>query len=1374
MAKVISIGEPVNDAERQAIAYLRDHTPDSFILIHTFEIERQGELYEVDMALLAPHAVYLIDAKGTQGEIVCRDGYWHPRGRTAFRSPLPKLRGHAKVLKGLLANDARQSPALNEVYVDAVVLLTASDASFQDGGGRDASNVTTFATAKKFFSDKSRIATRFTQKSIMPLHTSIQRALQAKSRKPSGPMAYRDWEVTETLVVEDGRGVYRAINRMAGKAAGTVQLTVTKTDPYQDTRSREAQRARIANAFTALSALPSHPNIQAVRDFFAAEDDASYVLVTSDIQGNSLRLHIDKAELALTLDQKRAITRQLLSGLAHAHLHQVIHRNLSPSTVMLGQGGTVHITGFDYARLGQDRSMTVADELETMASRYAAPEVALAPEFSSSASDIFSAGLLLYELYVGETAFADQTSMADANALFSVVPSEVIDTLDEHFDRWLQALCAEKQKDRPDARSALSAFDALFTKLTMAVKEESKDIRPKPATVEDPTTLDYNHLAPGTPLAGKFVVQRPLGRPGSFGIVYQVTDTLGDVTRAMKLILRDRHSTIDRLKVEYKTLLQIPRHPHVVKVIDANVLAGDETPYIVFEYIDGQDVGEMIEASLISLEDAVDLGKQVADGLAHLHKNGVQHCDIKPRNLLWTSQGARIIDFNVAKSESSEGLGGGSERYLPPDLDKGSVATQQDREDRDVYALGITLYEAICGRYPWQSSTPPAGQEAPDPREILGLEDISSELVEFLLTATAPRRSERFVSAAGLLDALSELKQLRRKASVDPSATQADLTHDHDPNRNPYVRQLLRLYSQSQVSNAGTRGLDKLGEQIYVDTLLDQELAPAVLGGKHRLVVITGNAGDGKTAFLQKLESTAALQGASLDHSGGNGCQFELNGRHFISNYDGSQDEGDVQNDVVLQRFFEPFQGDETSAWRDDETRLIAINEGRLIDFFEGASTDYSALHAIIEQGLQSGVSESDVAVVNLNLRSVVAPTEDGSILQRLLNRMTHPALWTECEECSLKNQCYARHNALSFQDPTAGPKLVDRLEKLYTLTHLRGRMHITLRDLGSALAYMLVGTRDCAQIHELYSTGQRNEIVQSFYFNSWMGGDEPNADRLLQLLKEVDVGHSNQPILDRQLDFVSPLEDKSLFSFDARRRTDVELLRTLHETLPREVNSASSGQLFKQHRRYVAMNRRRVFFETRDSRWKALIPYQAGESMMRLVAGEDATAQLLPSLLVAINRGEGLSAPERIGGNLALQVREVPNGSVRSYRLFNAELFALKVQDRGGDAAYIEHMPDSLILSYHPGGGHSAELVINLDVLELLDRLNRGYRPSTEEKQGFLLNLTVFKNVLGSAPYQDVLLTTTGHDFSRIRRHPDGRLQLERLAELNASEALD
>ena len=84
MAKVIPVGQPVNDAERSAVAYLRDRLPDSFVLLHNFEIERQGERFEIDIALLTPHALYLIDVKGTRGTIDVYGNKWYPERRAPY------------------------------------------------------------------------------------------------------------------------------------------------------------------------------------------------------------------------------------------------------------------------------------------------------------------------------------------------------------------------------------------------------------------------------------------------------------------------------------------------------------------------------------------------------------------------------------------------------------------------------------------------------------------------------------------------------------------------------------------------------------------------------------------------------------------------------------------------------------------------------------------------------------------------------------------------------------------------------------------------------------------------------------------------------------------------------------------------------------------------------------------------------------------------------------------------------------------------------------------------------------------------------------------------------------------------------------------
>ena len=69
MAKVIPIGQPANESERQAIGFLRDHLPDGWLIFHNFEMRQGQEVFEIDIAILAPHAVYLVDVKGTRGNI---------------------------------------------------------------------------------------------------------------------------------------------------------------------------------------------------------------------------------------------------------------------------------------------------------------------------------------------------------------------------------------------------------------------------------------------------------------------------------------------------------------------------------------------------------------------------------------------------------------------------------------------------------------------------------------------------------------------------------------------------------------------------------------------------------------------------------------------------------------------------------------------------------------------------------------------------------------------------------------------------------------------------------------------------------------------------------------------------------------------------------------------------------------------------------------------------------------------------------------------------------------------------------------------------------------------------------------------------------
>ncbi len=1326
------------------------------------------------MAIAAPHSLFIVDIKGIRGKIDVYGNQWYLEGQSPIYSPLPKLRQNAKVLKTALIDDNPTITGLSKLYTHAVVLMTAKNARVDATGDRDEDNITYLdGCCLTYFKGKGHIPDRF-HKDIRSFHGTVERTIKGKAKPNKSVTTYRDWQITDKLSQSDRYTEYRAKHILLGAKAGTVRLRLYRVDPYEDKEIQNKQLNLISNAYRSVAQIDSHPNILGVRDFFKNENGDLFILVTEDLKGQALSLYNKKPLLTLTFDQKLSIIKDILTALGYAHKYEVIHRNLTPDVILIDAQAQAKLTGFDYARVTQNRDSTIAgDIVEDLDYSYHAPECYGDPSKATIASDVYSAGIIFYELLTKQKPFADKNQVFNGDGIFPVKASEIVGNLPEGIDHWLQKLCAFDVEER-----YLSAAVALkeLSQLITPQAEASPTELPKTTIDKD---IDLTNLPVGHILQDRFVVQQRLGKPGGFGVAYKINDPVGDVMLVIKLITRDRISVYQRLRQEYQILKKVPDHPYVVKVVWADKLTADDTPYIIFEYADGFNVEELIEQEALSLDDAVKIAQQTAEGLAHLHNNQVYHLDIKPSNLLWTEQGVKIIDFNVSVTkENNDHLGGGTRRYLPPDLDLQQAANTEEKIDRDLYAWGITFYECLAGKYPFNGeSRPPGGKEADDPRKIDGFEDLNSELVNILLQAIAPKRSNRFTSASEIAEKIKQIEHYRNPPQIVTLSTESFLPAftTSKPNYNPFVTHLLTLYSQSQSTNAGTRGFDKVSEATYVETLLDKELLPAILGNEFSLVMISGNAGDGKTAFIQKLEQYAQEKGSKLE-KGANGSIFTFNNRQFLTNYDGSQDEGDKTNKDVLLDFFAPFQGTDETAWQSSEVRLIAINEGRLVDFLDEYQELFPQLIAIVQEGLKGNNPTAKTILINLNLRSVVADLkkENDSIYDRLIRRFTKPEFWQACDNCNLKDKCYIYHNAQTFGDRKMGAKVIARLKTLYTLTHFRSRLHVTLRDLRSALAYMLVGKKDCDGVHQLYNSKDdknRQEILDGFYFNAWMGGSKGSRDRFITLLREIDVGEVNNANLDRQIAFLEPdAKQMGQLSFDRRYQYANDLLTKEFNDLNQDLEHKCDRQRFKQHRNYVATLRRRYYFECRGEEWQQMLPYhrETKDNFLELIKSKIKNpTEEITNLVLAINRGEGLRNPELLRGNLALRVRQVLKGTIRSYRLFDKSRLSLNLPpvDPKSDR-FIEYLPQTLVLIYDAPTGYQAKLTINLDIFEMLNRLNRGYRPSVEEKQGFYRSLSVFKNMLASAPYQEVLLTETGQDFYQVKRHPDGKLAINKLME--------
>jgi serine/threonine protein kinase len=1391
MARIVRIGEPANDAERRVIGYLRDHGPDDWTVLHNFEVsDRRGNLFEVDLAVVTGHMVYVIDVKGTFGRIEVHGSRWMPAGRVPFHSPLPKLRENAKRVKSLLE---KHYAALIRVFVDALVVLPVKDARLVDHNSpqRDADATVNLQHLIALLSDTSRVPTGAyaVDVDIRRHHDRIIEAIQGVASAPSGPLLFGNWQVLETLSeTQHAPGVdvvaeYRAKNANTVQGSGTVRLVVRQADLYADAKERAKQQKQIGVAYEALGKLPAHPAIVGVRDFFPDAEDRGYVTVYDDVPGSALRVHLvpDAAE-PLTLDRKLLILRQVLDGLALIQSRRLVHRALSPATILLTKDGRAMITGFDYAKTAQPRTHTVMVDAHANADTpYLAPEAIDSATKMSTKSDIYAVGVIGFELFTGRQPFGSVTAQVRARGVLPE-PHLVKADVPPQLRHWLALLSATDPGDRPDAKEALR-------RLLLAIGEVRRPQRRvggggENAQVPPPNGADaeadprrnpdfWRRLERDYILGTKYLVKSRLGKPGASGVAYRVYDSMRNIDRVVKLILSDPANPQEQARREGMVLdrLRDSTHPNVVKMVDVDQLPPPYShPYLVFEYVDGKDLGEVIRSGTLTVADVLRIGLDVVSGLAHIHSLDVWHCDVKPGNLLWTEDGVRILDFGIAKTpESTQSHTSTTPKYTPPDVDQ-VPATGAGFIDRDLYALGVTLYEALTGAYPWGTSTPPPAVPAADPRTRFTLaEEVPPKLVETILKAIAPERGERFTSAEAFLAALRAADEPptpvaagQFSSSDSVPATPGDGMELGRSGGNPFVAHLQTLYSQSRRSNRGTRGMDAHDYRVYVPTALDQALAPAVLSGAHSLVIVTGNAGDGKTAFLERLTADAQAKGATFIAKRPNGAEFELGGRRFRANHDGSQDEEDVASDEVLTEFFAPFEGDDEIGTLDGETRLIAVNEGRLVDFLSRHSRRFAALSEAVEDGLRGEQSPGVVAVVNLNLRDVTvrpadASCEDGdsdSILERMLMEISAPHFWESCTSCALVD-CYARRNAATIADPVIGTQVRDRLRRIYEIAQLQGRVHITLRDLRSALAYTITSGRDCGEIHDLYNGTDRATILEGHYFNAYRGGrPEVERDRLLVQLREVDVAAVPQPVLDRRLAAEGLLEHYLVTPGD-RPNPDRALLKEVHDAI---IEVSTSAQATAD---YVAAARRLMYFEMRDPGAAAkMLPYASARRFLEYL---DRAQPQVDDFLRALNRSEGVISPEIGDGGLVIRVRDVFGGTVRSLRRFPKSGFA--VGRVGSDThRYLESRPSALRLTYtgqSRAGAGTAELHISLDLFELIERFRRGYQASVNDNQGYALALTVFKNQLAAVPYQEVLLTVDGALMHTVSRTDDGVLHL-------------
>jgi serine/threonine protein kinase len=207
-------------------------------------------------------------------------------------------------------------------------------------------------------------------------------------------------------------------------------------------------------------------------------------------------------------------------------------------------------------------------------------------------------------------------------------------------------------------------------------------------------------------MIGRYEVGRLLGA-GGMGEVYAARDVELGRQVALKVATGvDAHAQT-RLRREAQHASQL-NHPHICTIHEVG--AADGQSYIVMEYVDGERLSDIIPTTGLPVETVLRYGIQIADALAHAHRNGVTHRDLKSANIAVTSEGrAKVLDFGLArrhvpgieKSLTAEGSVAGTLAYMAPELLRGKDADACS----DIWALGVVLHEMAAGSRPFGGGT---------------------------------------------------------------------------------------------------------------------------------------------------------------------------------------------------------------------------------------------------------------------------------------------------------------------------------------------------------------------------------------------------------------------------------------------------------------------------------------------------------------------------------------------------------------------------------------------------------------------------------------------------------------------------------------------
>ena len=270
----------------------------------------------------------------------------------------------------------------------------------------------------------------------------------------------------------------------------------------------------------------------------------------------------------------------------------------------------------------------------------------------------------------------------------------------------------------------------------------------------------------GMVIGGRYEIQELIGT-GGMSDVYRAKDNKLNRNVAVKVLKQEFSENRDfvaKFRKEAEAAANL-MHPNIVTVYDV----GEENgiSYIVMELVDGYTLKQYIEKkSRLTISECISIALPIASGIEAAHNNGIIHRDIKPQNVIISKDGkVKVTDFGIAKTTTSNTISSnvmGSVHYTSPEQARGGFSDEKS----DIYSLGITLFEMVTGRVPFNGDTTVAiaikhiQEEMPSPR--IYVEDVPISIEQIILKCTQKSPDRRYQK-------MSEVIEDLKKAYISPN-----------------------------------------------------------------------------------------------------------------------------------------------------------------------------------------------------------------------------------------------------------------------------------------------------------------------------------------------------------------------------------------------------------------------------------------------------------------------------------------------------------------------------------------------------------------------------------------------------------------------------